>query len=216
MNELPEKRPTGRVLRLVLLALLLVALLILLILNRRQGTISMALWWVMWLGNLLYKAVPQKAYWVLFLLAALVISIASLVRRRRRVEEAPSEPPARSGRVQHLAVMVRRADGSPYAKWQLARVLGRLTTEKLARQGPGAVNGTLNQVLEAAKDAPPEVLAYLEAGLDHWPYEHIGFLRLVRRLFRIDAPIGALDLDPERVVEYLEDDDSRWEDPHDR
>jgi hypothetical protein len=78
MRRLLQGRPMGRVLRILLFVLLLAILLILLVLNQRRETIATGLWYVIWLGNLLYKAVPQGAYWVLFLLVALVITATSL------------------------------------------------------------------------------------------------------------------------------------------
>ncbi len=211
MKRLPPRRLTGLALRIVLFALLLAVPLILLVLNQRRGAIATGLWYVVWIGNLLFKSVPQSAYWVLFLLVALVIAAASLARRARRKQDISHEEPARPGRVQQLARLVRRAERSSYVKWQLARLLGNLTRDVIARQVPGAVDGMLLPILEDEGDVPPGLMAYLEAGLDRWPHERSSLLGWVRRLLGTSAPIGALDLSPERVVEFLEDQGSHME-----
>ena len=211
MKRLLEKRSIGSALRILLFTLLLVVPLVLIVLNQRREAVSTGLWYVVWLGTLIYKSVPQGAYWILFLLVALVVAAASLVRRVRREQGVSSTELARPGRVQHLSRLVRGADQSSYVRWQLARLLGDLTREVIARQGPGAASGELEPILAEGSDLPPELRAYLEAGLDRWPHQRSSLRGWVRRLLRISTPIGALDLDPERVVEFLEAQGSHME-----
>ncbi len=216
MRRFLQKRPAARVLTFLFLAVLLAIPLILLIVNQRREAIATAVWYVIWVGNLLSKAVPQHAYWILFLLAALVIAVASLVRRGSHLADESAGDLDRPGRVHRLTQMVKRAERSPYMKWQLARLLGGLALEKMARRVPASADGRLRRLLEGEGDLSPEVLDYLEAGLDRWPYEDQGFRWRIWRFLRGHTPPGALDLDPDRVVQFLEDQGTRLEVSNDR
>jgi hypothetical protein len=216
MRRFLKARPSGRTLLAVCFALLLAAPLVLLALNQRQEAITTALWYVIWLLNLVYRAVPQNAYWFLFLLVALVIAVASLIRREGPVQSTSLEEPDRPGRVQRLAQMVRGTDRSLYLRWQLARLLGGLTLDQMARRTTADEEARLKRISELETALSPEIVAYLKAGLDRWPYEQVGFRWRVRQLLRMSVPVGALDLDPEKVVLFLEDQGSPWEVSYDR
>lgn len=211
MSRLLVGRPAARLLRLFLFAVLLAVPVILLVLNQRREVIATSVWYIIWFASRVSKSVPQHTYWILFLLTALVITIASLVRRGRRAADEAAMDLERMGRVHRLAVMVRKAESSPYMRWQLARLLSGLALEKLDGRERGPASGELGRLSGDQKAPSPEVLAYLEAGLGRWPHEDSGLRWRIGRLFRTNAPMGALDLDPHRVVLFLEDQGTRLE-----
>lgn len=206
MRQIVDRHPRGCSARVLGLALLLAIPLLLLVVNQRQEVIATTLWYIMWLGNLVQKAVPQHAYWVLFVLVALAIAVASLVRRKAHGERSSSETSDHLGRVQQLAQVVRGADRSLYLKWQLARLLGWLVLDSTDYRLPADNDGgVLARFLEDERHASPEVRDYLVAGLDRWPYERTGCITRIKQLLRVRAPVGALDLDPEEAIRFLED-----------
>lgn len=153
--------------------------------------------YTLWLLQLTYLAIPQLVKWIVFL----ALLLLGLVWRLLPDFAGPARPhlPRRfvEGRLEALALGVRRARTSSYFKWQLANRLGRLSRRISEAAG-----------LPDSSSRPSDaVRGYLDAGLNQsfvdFPSPHRRFSR------RLPTP---LDADPDDAVQYLE---SRMETTHD-
>jgi hypothetical protein len=92
-----------------------------------------------------------------------------------------------------------------YFKWYLARDLSQLGLELLAyreRLNPGQ-RDTYRDIEKL--QAPPEVQAFLRAGLSLPFSRSLGSFSRLARWLRRDIAVSPLDLDPENAVQCLED-----------
>lgn len=192
--------------RLLLIGLvLLLAIPLTLVLGRfARSAIVVPAMYILWLGDLVFQSVPQVLLWAVLLAIALLVSVRSLAKSQRRVQEVREGQRESVGQVGVWAARIEAMSRGGYYEQLLAQHLGRLFLallgyrERLNRR-------EVQQRLEAGElDMPPEVRAYLEAGLAWESPRPVGlFARLMRRL-RPNAYASPLDLDPERVVRFLE------------
>jgi len=189
--------------RLALIAatLLLTAILALALPDLTREAIVVPIWYVIWMGQLLFRAIPQALLWALLFTIALVVAVRSL-RKRPQFEEKPEIEPIYTGQVHVLLRWIQHREKRGYCKHRLAQHLGRLTLETLAHQRQ-LTSGEIKWHL-GSLDAPPEVRAYLQAGLTPTPSRPGG--RLSRLLDRLGwrRATSPLDLDPEIVVQFVE------------
>jgi hypothetical protein len=145
--------------------------------------------YLLWELRTIYLAVPQLAKWFALVLLLCVVVLWQLVPEVKRSGRGglPGHPV--HGQVESLARWIARARRSNYFKWQLANRLGRIS-QRLAELS-GRRNADLDRV--------NEVQAYLSSGINssfvefpnpRYPFQH--------------NPRTPLDLDPTRVVDYLE------------
>lgn len=188
-----------------ILLLVLVAPLVLMLSRQGRGTVSLLVWYLLWLGDLVFKAMPHLVFWILFLCAALAIALASLVRRRTQIWHRPAVEPSRAGRVRSMARAVRRTDQGDYFKWRLARYLGELAAETAVDHGRVPADERLARLRGMAAEIPPEILDYLELGLGRGLLEPTSLSARIRQWLRSDPRPSPLDLDPGIVVRFLEE-----------
>jgi hypothetical protein len=162
---------------------------------------------VIFVGNLVLGFFPQPLLWSLFLAVVLLIAVKSLARRKEQAAQGRRKLEViYPGRVRALLRWIQNANEGIYFKQRLAQHLGKLTVEARAyreRFAPGSIKQRLDRL-----DAPPEIRAYLQAGLVPFAQPSTGPLSFLRRLFKRwlqpSTPVSPLDLDPERVVQFLE------------
>ncbi|HEX9924129.1 MAG TPA: hypothetical protein VGD99_15845 [Anaerolineae bacterium] len=153
-----------------------------------------------WIGRLLLAAVPEAIFWGVFTALAALIVIRSMVKQppplrwpRRAIPERHQE------RVESWLKLLERARQETYYQWQLARSLRQLALAMVAHQEQLTIKQTQQRLLAGQLDLPPDVAAYLLASLSSFSYLS-------------DLPPSAgpgstgspLDLEPERLVEFLE------------
>ena len=161
-----------------------------------------------------YKAVPPAVLWlgllvILYLMAAtgwLALALTGFLGEPGRAPgPAAFGPDDSGGRVAVLARWVRRRKRGLFSRHYLKQMVTEIGIEKLA-QARRVSTAQIKSALEAgALGLPPEVNAYLLAGLSPWPTESLGGWReRVRRLGlgHLAAPPGEDDID--RVLEFLE------------
>jgi len=189
--------------RLALIAatLLLTAILALALSDLTQEAVAVPIWYVIWIGQLLFNAIPQSLLWALFLTVALVIAVRSLLKRPQSKEE-PAIEPIHTGQVQVLLSWIQRQEESDYFKQRLAQHLGKLALEALAYQRRLTLS-ELRQHLRSL-DAPPEIRAYLQAGLAPTPSRPISLASRLLHSLGLRRTTSPLDLDPEIVVQFVE------------
>ena len=162
----------------------------------------------------LYRALPPAVLWlgllvILYVMAAmgwLALALGGFTGGTSRVPRQAAPGPAESvGRVGVLARWVRRRRRGLFSRHYLRQMVTEIGVEKLA-QAHRVSPAQIKAALEAhALGLPPEVNAYLLAGLSAWPAESPGGWREVAGwlgLGHLAAPPGADEL--ERVLEFLE------------
>jgi hypothetical protein len=152
--------------------------------------------------RIIYEALPQVAWWVVFLLLLVLLAVRSILRYLKFSPRLPGagqdDRLSRARCWSHWLQVSRQGD---YSRWLLARNIAKLALEILAHQERRSLEQT-RQLMQAGKiHLPPEVHAYLRVGLDAPSFRHYSeFLNLLRST-RSASP---LDLDPEVVIRYLE------------
>jgi hypothetical protein len=167
-----------------------------------RETFVMPLLYAVWVGGLIFESIPQTAIWSLFLIITLPIALRSLIKKRPASPRPPYLEPSQPERIQTWLRLLQRTDKDDYYKWQLAQRLQKLALEALAHDERLTMRQVRQRLANDALNLPPEVQAYLQAGMTSLSH----FLR-VRSPFRLkrQRQPTPLDLDPERVVEILED-----------
>ena len=158
----------------------------------------------------LYQAVPPAVLWLLVILLAYLLASASWIgaagdwlTNRRRPESTAEE--ATTGRVAYLARWLGRRRRGSYSRHYVKRIVSELAVEHLAQ----ARRLTMPEVKLALETnvlgLPPDVNAYLLAGLSAWPLEPSGGLGAWLRSRLGGEPTEPPDTETEAVVRFLED-----------
>jgi len=203
-GELPARptKPASRnYLALIAATVLLTAILALALFDLTQEAVAVPIWYVIWLGQLLFQAIPQSLLWALFLTVALVVAVRSLLKRPQPEEESAIEP-IHSGQVRVLVSWIQHQEESDYFKRRLAQHLGNLTLEALAYQRRLTLRESRQHL--RSLDAPPEIRAYLQAGLTPTPSRPISLASRLLHSLGLRRTTSPLDLDPEIVVQFVE------------
>ena len=179
---------TGRLL-LLLAALVLSAILALALRPLIYELLVVPLSYLAWQVDLLIDTVPELIRWTILVVVLALFLAWQLMQDFRRSSRLPLKEPRSTGQVQSLSTWLLRARSSNYFKWQLAYRLGRVSRRlaDLARRG--------------IDDLTPssDVADFLAAGLSR---SFVDF-PAPRNPFKRRA-MTALDIDPARVVQFLE------------
>jgi hypothetical protein len=97
-------------------------------------------------------------------------------------------------------MLLRQADQEDYYKWQLAQRLNRLVVAALAHDERVEAREIRRRLAAKQLDLPADIQAYLEAGMTS--FSHFLGPRYRYPWRRHTTP---LDLDPERLIQFLED-----------
>jgi hypothetical protein len=192
-------------LALVLLALILLAFLFW---DVARDHIVTPLARILHIGNLWLRVVPQVLFWILLLGIGLPIAFRSLgLDARRGSQDANRERTAAAGRVKTLLRWVQRVPKSYYFRHRMAYHLAKLALESRGYRLSGAacVMSERGDSQLDDLDMPPEIRAYFQAGMvPQLPVEHFSLFGFWR-LWQSPEPYSPIDLDPEVVVKFLED-----------
>lgn len=153
----------------------------------------------------LFGAVPQQVYWAFFLWLALFFAARSLLRGQERAHQGGETVRPPTGRVSLWREWLERAAGRSayrgFFRWRLARNLAELAAQVM-EYSEGLGGEAALQAGTKADVLPPEVQSCLQAVSGTADFGRVSPLR---RLFRSRRRGSPLDLDPERVVRFLED-----------
>jgi hypothetical protein len=149
-----------------------------------------------WLIKGYYGAFPQAIYWVIAIVAAILLVAIRFrlpeLEKRHRNEKRKSSP----GHVLELSFWIQRGENGFYPKWHIAHLLAELALDMLDQRGKGEKH-TLR--IKGPDWAPSEeVEKYLDAALN----TNFTDYPRPRRFFR--KPSTPFDLDIETVIRYLE------------
>jgi hypothetical protein len=185
------------------LVLLLTVLLAFLLQGVARDWVALPLARALQLGNLLLGAVPQIIFWALMLAIGLSVAARSLMEHRTRSQNVERARAAYRGQVWTLLRWVQCEPESAYFRQRLAHRLTKLATELQAyrqKRAPGRFDRRLDDL-----DAPPEVRAYLQAGMTLSPFGGLSPISRLARWLRRQKTAPSLDSDLGHVVQFLED-----------
>jgi len=169
-----------------------------------QRNVILPLAYLWWLLKLYYRAIPQLILWVLLVLAVFVsmfrlIPIKNLFRRTLKREQKPAVGP-----IENVSLWIKKSPGGIYYKWLIANRLGKVARE-LLDQREGRIRKGFTRLSGRDWNPLDEVDAYLETGLNG------SFADFPQP--RWWAKPTPLDVDPQQVIDYLE---NEMETSHDR
>jgi hypothetical protein len=153
---------------------------------------------VVWFVALLFSSVPQVLYWVALIIAALVVAGLSVPWGRSARPQDQASRAGNRGAVADWAALLEVSRESGFSRRSLAQALRRLSRDLLLPDEDVRYHEFEARLAQVSAALPPEIVAYFQAPLPEsqsmfWP---------ILRLSESDP--GALDLDPEHVVAYLE------------
>ena len=154
---------------------------------------------IIWVVTTYLRNLPHFVYWIGFIIVALIVLIKSLdlrislPQRRRSVKLGSSR-----GYVAGWQDQLERADRQLYFRWQLAKSLAKLSQQILTTD---VVHQDEAQPTPAMLETlPPEIAAYFKAPPPRKPAAKV---RWYHR--QPENKNKALELDPEVVIAYLEE-----------
>ena len=157
-----------------------------------------------WFARLYMDSLPQPILWAVFIAIAIVIAARSLLKPRGTPEATSEAARVRVGRVHNLMRAINRTSEGLYFKWRLAQHLLGLTLETLAYRERTSPNQVRERIKSGWLDAPSEIEAYLLAGLTPVLSTRSNLITRLKQVIMPTHPTSPLDLDPERVIQFLE------------
>jgi hypothetical protein len=188
--------------RLLPLGIILLAAILLapFIRNFIREIIVIPLLYVLWIGRIVFDTIPQVYFWGCFLMIALLMASVSLLKKSKFQSSSHEVKTVPLGRVEMWAHLIRQATQEGYYQWRLAQPLRDLILETLAHEGRLTSKQIKQRLRNDQLDLPPEIGAYLLAS-----FRSLSYLSAPRFRFRSHRPASPLDLDPELLVQFLED-----------
>jgi hypothetical protein len=134
----------------------------------------------------------------------LVIALRSLRGRARNAGPRRALRPPINGPARTWAIRVHTAKQGEYFRWRLAHDLAELALQYTAyRDHRGLAKYDRSEYIETL-NMPPDVAAYLQAGLKPPPWQPLDRLSRVTRFWRPTKDDSPLALDPAKAVQFLE------------
>ena len=157
------------------------------------------LWWLL---RLYYSMFPQFILWVILVVVAIYSAITSLMPEisYRRAFHADSKPV--QGQIELLVQWLDKSQrGGSYYKWLIANWLGKMAREILAQRDGLAVSKKFGRLDGRGWNPSQKIRDYLETGLNG------SFAEFPRPRWWLPGQTPKptpLDVDPQQVVDYLE------------
>ena len=169
-----------------------------------RQAIVMPILYLAWITELIFRSIPGWMWWAWFLIIVSVIALRSLRGRTRNVGPRRALRPPVDGPARTWAIRVRTAEQGEYFRWRLAHDLAELALQYTAyRDHRGLAKYDRGEYIETL-NAPPDVLAYLQAGLKAPPWQPLDRLSRVTRFWRPIKDDSPLALNPAKAVQFLE------------
>lgn len=150
--------------------------------------------------ELLYLSLPQLVLWIGVVVLALMVLAGSLLGSIELKAEKHSPRRVERGRVEQLALVLKKSQTGTYSKWLVANTLGRLAYQILQHRDHGRPRPILAPLDGEGWDSPPAIRDYLEEGF-HGSYTELPKSSRLRFLRREPT---VLDLEFTDVIEFLE------------
>jgi len=180
--------------------LLATAVLVLALDNFLQDVVIQPLLYTLWFAGLVLSSLHQSVFWGVLLLVALVLILRSLGGGERSVTTVPEKRYPSQGQVRRWMGLLERAENQRFARWNLAQTLRKLTQETLS---PDERRAKRRDPIE--HKLPPDIAHYFDAKLP--PAQSLSLRQRLQT--KPSQPSHPLDLDPEVVVTFLEQETGR-------
>jgi hypothetical protein len=186
------------------LALLLIGLLALVINGTIGEVVVVPLLFLSWAVQVLYQSIHQALLWGVFVLIAVLLVTRSFPWGSAPLP--PAEPQAEpQGRVADWSRWLHNSSRDDHSRWRLAQRLSQLAIETLAFREQCSTQEISRRLRDGSLDISPQLRAYLHAGSAPYTPRPRPRLRLFTRRAQATAPADPLAIDPQLVIEYLED-----------
>ena len=165
--------------------------------------------------RLIAGGIGQQTLWISFVVFSAILAIFNLAMRREvTLRDKPVELKYPT-RLQVWIDTVTRKEHSQYFKWNLAQDLSNLFIEAIAYHQGISQEQVQQQIQVGNIDLPPEILKYLQ--ISQKPYTASGLANQSNQnwLFRkwrdaispkfTNLNNSPLDIDPEKIIPYLEE-----------
>jgi hypothetical protein len=192
---------------LLILALLLLVGMVFVVEDLFRDAFVIPLLYTFWVLQILFESFSQVLLWAVLIALAVIVASRSLLKRSALPPVRHTEA-AQRGRVEEWARLIQLSNRSPYSRWRLAQRLSKLVADILAHEERLSPRQARQRLDAGALDLPPEVQAYLRAGIGTYnPYTNSAprFTLSLRGRSLVFGRRSALDLDPEHVVRLLEE-----------
>jgi hypothetical protein len=136
---------------------------------------------------------PQDLIWFFFIGIILFFAYKTLIKWKIPWSQSRRTQVMNQGQIEVLAELIRKANQGDYFRERLEQYLCDLTLKILAHRERLTPEIMKERLKSGTLDVPPEILAYLQAGLI-WDSPH----------HRKREKTPPLDLDPKRIVQFLE------------
>jgi hypothetical protein len=148
--------------------------------------------------DLFYKAMPQFIWWILAIIAVLVMFLMSLAPGDRYTPRQVLKSADGRGQVEELASSIRKTRDGIYFKWLVANRLGKLAYNMLLQRDGARSRSVFSPLLGPDWDPSPKMREYLETGL------HGSFSDYPMKERTQSPDMTPLDMEVEEAVEFLE------------
>ena len=190
---------------MILLGLFLVTL-VMILLHRDVGeAILISLLYLLLIAKLIIHGIPQFVIWLLFLLITFFMALYYTGRLQTAGKAHRSKLTNNTGQVSFWAKRFHKTVPGSYYQSDTAHLLGRLTINILNLRGSKNLKKPADHLVAETSDIPNDIKAYLLAGLEFGTAGIPKVGRMQQFIWRLGfKKAGPLDLDPERVVEFIE------------
>jgi hypothetical protein len=155
--------------------------------------------YVGWQLGLMYRSLPQLAWWWLIVVFIFVLLVYSAMPRAKPVRREEPKPKPRHGQVEDLAIWLGRTKSGVYFKWLVANRLGKLAYQILLHRESGRPRTVFQPLVGEDWQPAPELRMYLETGL------HGSFSDYSTPKYPLAVrPKTPLDYDVRNAVAFLE------------
>ena len=135
-------------------SVILVAGILLIFRNQIAGYLVYSFSYLVWSLNLFGRIIPPQGVWVALVILILYIAVGSFYGKRSKAESRPMVAAPVLGPVEAMADWIDERRRGVYFKWRIAYLLGRVHQSHYQNTSG------------RAETAPPEIEAYLDAGLN--------------------------------------------------
>lgn len=148
-----------------------------------------------WGAIRIFESIPQGILWIVFMLAASMVALASLWGTSQGNVRHDTDMVPR-GRVYEWMRLVTLAQRHEYSRWRMAQRLVLLLADIIATRERTELRIARQRIASGAIDASPPIAAFLRAGADSY--------RPRQRTLLYRSESSPLDVDLEQVVVAVE------------
>jgi hypothetical protein len=152
-----------------------------------------------WELGLIYRSMPQIAWWWLVVIVIFVYLVYSAMPPLKPARKEAVKPKPRRGQVEDLAVWLGRTKSGIYFKWLVANRLGKLAYQILVHRESGRPRTVFQPLVGEDWQPSRELQDYLETGL-HGSFSDYPSSKSPLAV----QPRTPLDYDVRSAVEFLE------------